>query len=233
MVKMYELTTTPAQAAAADRAAGEFDTYVRTLITDRRRRPSDDLLTGLVQATDDGRLSDAEIVSTVILLLNAGHEATVNTVGNGMVAFARHPDQWSRVVDGEVMAKVAIEEMLRFDPPLQLFERWVLDEGVEVGGQPIPAGEQVGLLFGSANRDPLRFADADRFDAGRGDSTHIGFGGGVHYCLGAPLARLELTVAVDALAARLPVLTLAVEPVRHDAYVIRGYRSVPLAVADY
>jgi len=229
MVKMYELATLEAQAVAADQAAAEFDGYVRALITDRRQRLGDDLLSGLVQAENDSRLSDGEIVSTVILLLNAGHEATVNTLGNGMVAFARHPDEWRRVVAGEVPAKVAVEEMLRWDPPLQLFERWVLTDGVEVGGQEIPVGEKIGFLFGSANRDPDRFGDADRFDAGRGDAKHIGFGGGIHYCLGAPLARLELEVAVAALARRLPVLELTVPPRRTGAFVIRGFQSVPLA----
>jgi cytochrome P450 len=228
MVKMYELVTTEAQAVAANQAAAEFDAYVRALVAERRQRPRDDLLTGLVQAEDDGHLTDAEIVSTVILLLNAGHEATVNTVGNGMVAFARHPDEWRRVVEEAVPAKVAVEEMLRWDPPLQMFERWVLADGVELGGRTIPVGAKVGFLFGSANRDPARFPDADRFDAGRGDSTHIGFGGGVHYCLGAPLARLELEVAVAALAKRLPTVELVEPPRRHHAYVIRGYDAVRL-----
>lgn len=228
MVKMYELVTPEANAIAANQAAAAFDEYVRTLIADRRRRLGDDLLSGLVQAEDESRLTDAEIVSTVILLLNAGHEATVNTLGNGMVAFAQHPDEWRRVTTGAVGPKVAVEEMLRWDPPLQLFERWVLTDGVEVRGQEIPVGEKVGFLFGSANRDPDRFSDADRFDAGRGDAKHIGFGGGIHYCLGAPLARLELEVATAALARRLPVLELVEPPQRTDAFVIRGYQSVPL-----
>ncbi len=229
MVKMYELVTPEAQAIAANQAAAEFDEYVRAVVADRRRRPGEDLLSGLVQAEDDGRLTDGEIVSTVILLLNAGHEATVNTLGNGMVAFARHPDEWRRVVSGEVEAKVAVEEMLRWDPPLQLFERWVLTDGVEVGGQEIPMGEKIGFLFGSANRDSDRFVDAERFDVGRGDAKHIGFGSGIHFCLGAPLARLELEVATAALVRRLPVLELTEPPQRTGAFVIRGYQSVPVA----
>lgn len=221
MVKMYELATTEAEMEAADGAARDFAAYVRNLIID----PPPGLVADLAQVADgtvEGRLSAEEIVSTTILLLNAGHEATVNTLGNGMAAFLAHPHQWRRVTSGEVPAKVAVEEMLRFDPPLQLFERWVLAPGVVVGDQEIPVGDKVALMFGSANRDPARFTDPDRFDAGRGDSTHIGFGGGVHYCLGAPLARLELEVVVAALARSAPGIALVEPPRRHLAYVIRG-----------
>src|SRR5919201_3880783 len=129
MVKMYEFDVPAAAAEAANRAAAEFQEYVRELIRARRAKPRDDMVTALVEArVDGGRLSDDEIVSTVIVLLNAGHEATVNTLGNGTLAFARHPEQWRRVVSGEVPADAAIEEMIRFDPPLQLFERWVLTD---------------------------------------------------------------------------------------------------------
>lgn len=223
MVKMYELATTEAQMVAADRAARDFAAYVRDLIAD----PPPGLVADLVHvAGAEGRLTDDEIVSTTILLLNAGHEATVNTIGNGMLAFLEHPDQWRRVTTGEVATKAAIEEMLRFDPPLHLFERYVRAEGVAVSGQQIPVGEKVALMFGSANRDPARFDDPDRFDAGRGDSTHIGFGGGIHYCLGAPLARLELDVMLAALAERAPDMALMAPPRRHLAYVIRGLEAL-------
>src|SRR5437588_3035134 len=121
----------------------------------------------VVACVDDAQLSDDEIVSTVIVLLNAGHEATVNTLGNGMLAFANHPDQWRRVVSGEVPAQAAVEEMIRFDPPLQLFERWVLAEDFAVGGVPIPLGAKIALLFGAANRDPRVFERPDEFDVNR------------------------------------------------------------------
>ena len=151
MVKMYELDTSDAQADAADRAAAAFRGYVLELIAERRLSPRDDMIGALAEArVDGGRLSDDEIVSTVIVLLNAGHEATVNTLGNGIRALAHHPGQWQALVDGEVDAAPAIEELIRWDPPLQLFERWVLDDGVEVAGVPCRAAR--GSLSSSARR---------------------------------------------------------------------------------
>src|SRR6478752_5232396 len=133
IVKMYELDTTDEQRLAADRAAAEFIAYVVALIAEKRRSPDQALVSQLVAVEEAGdRLSADEIVCTVIVLLNAGHEATVNTLGNGMRAFGLHPDEWQRVRSGEVAARTAIEEMLRWDAPLQLFERWVLDDGVEI-----------------------------------------------------------------------------------------------------
>src|SRR5437016_2706845 len=160
MVKMYEFDVSVEAATAANRAAAEFQDYVRELIRERRANPRDDMVTALVEARVDGaRLSEDEIVSTVIVLLNAGHEATVNTLGNGTLAFARHPEQWQRVVSGQVEPQAAIEEMIRFDPPLQLFERWVLADDFGIGDVPIPLGSKVSLLFGAANRDPRVFED--------------------------------------------------------------------------
>lgn len=230
IVKMYELTASDEQKAAADRAAADFMDYTRALLADKRTRPDGLLVSQLLGVEDGGaRLTDDEIVSTVIVLLNAGHEATVNTLGNGMRAFAHHPDQWRRVVDGEVSARTAVEEMIRWDPPLQLFERWVLDEGVSVAGQPLRVGDEIAMLFGSANRDPRRFTDPDLFDVGRGDTAHVGFGGGIHFCVGAPLARLELEVSVERLRRRLPELVLAAEPVYQPTFVIRGLRALTVS----
>jgi cytochrome P450 len=132
-------------------------------------------------------------------------------------------------VDGEVPARVAVEEVLRFDPPLQLFERWVLDAGVEIDGMALPVGSRVAMLLGSANRDPRRFPDPDRFDVGRGDAGHVAFGGGIHFCLGAPLARLEIETTLALLAARLPRLELAEEPVRRGGFQFRGHARMVLA----
>jgi cytochrome P450 len=230
IVKMYELHTPEGQKAAANEAARAFMDYTRTLIAEKRARPDEGLVSQLVAVEDEGeRLSEDEIVSTVIVLLNAGHEATVNTLGNGMRAFLRHPDEWTRVTSGDVPARTAVEEMIRWDAPLQLFERWVLDEGVEVAGRPLPVGAEIAMLFGAANRDPRRFPDPDRFDAGRGDGGHIGFGGGTHFCIGAPLARLELEVSLAGLARRFPGLTLTAELAYHPTFVIRGLQAVELA----
>jgi cytochrome P450 len=224
MVKMYELDTTEAQAEAATAAAGEFRDYVVSLIEQRRRDPRDDLVTRLVEARVEGeRLSDAQTVSTIIVLLNAGHEATVNTLGNGVLALLHHPEQWERLVAGEVGPAASVEELIRWDPPLQLFERWVLEDGVEIAGRTVPRGAKVALLFGSANRDPRAFEEADAFDVARANAAqHIGFGGGIHVCIGAPLARIELEAAVHALVEGAPGLELAEEPRRNRAFVIWG-----------
>jgi len=230
MVKMYELDTTLAQAEAATAAAAEFRDYVVSLIEERRREPQDDLVTRLVEARVEGeRLTDAQIVSTIIVLLNAGHEATVNTLGNGVRALLHHRDQWDRLVAAEVEPAAAVEELIRWDPPLQLFERWVLEDGVEIAGQAVPRGAKVALLFGAANRDPRVFDDAEAFDVGRANAAeHIGFGGGIHVCIGAPLARIELEAALRALVQAKPLLELAAEPRRNRAFVIWGLDRVEL-----
>jgi cytochrome P450 len=231
MVKMYEFEVPLDAAQAANDAAAEFQDYVRELIGERRANPRDDMVTALVQArVDGGRLSDDEIVSTVIVLLNAGHEASVNTLGNGMLAFARHPDQWRRVVDGSVPASAAGEEMIRFDPPLQLFERWVLVDDFALGGVPIPRGAKIALLFGSANRDPRVFNRPDEFDIARENAVqHIGFGGGIHVCIGAPLARIELEASLETLRRSWPDFRLTEEPRRTGAFVIWGLEALSLA----
>ena len=227
MVKMYELDTSEEQAQQAAAAAANFDSYVRGLIHFHRAVPRGGLIGELVHAEVDGeRLTEEEIVSTVIVLLNAGHEATVNTIGNGMTGFLRNRDEWHRVVDGWVPPSVAIEEMLRWDAPLQLFERWVLADDVAVAGTRFKFGDRIGMLFGSANRDPRAFDDPDEFQAARHGIHHIGFGGGTHHCLGAPLARLELDVAVTALVAVAPDMDLMEAPVRQNAFTIHGYQAV-------
>jgi len=231
MVKMYELDTSEEQAVAANAAAAAFREYTLSLIAERRRTPRDDLVSALVRARVDGEhLSDAEIVSTVIVLLNAGHEATVNTLGNGVRALMQHREQWQRLVDGDVAPGQAIEELMRFDPPLQLFERWVLEDGVEVGGRGISRGEKIAVLFGAANRDPRAFAAPDEFDVGRENAAeHISFGGGIHVCIGAPLARIELEASLRALIERCPGLALVADPPRIPAFVIWGLERVDVA----
>ena len=230
MVKMYEFDTTDAQASAATEAAGEFRGYVLDLIERRQREPRDDMVTALVEArVDGGRLTEAEIVSTIIVLLNAGHEATVNTLGNGIRALLRHPEEWDRLVAGEVTPALALEELIRWDPPLQLFERWVLEDGVEIAGRPVPKGQKLALLFGSANRDPRVFPDPECLDIERGNAAeHIGFGGGIHVCIGAPLARIELEASLRTLVEHAPRLELAAEPRRNPAFVIWGLEAVHL-----
>ena len=230
MVKMYEFDVPDAAAESANRAAAEFQEYVRALIAERRAQPRDDMVSALVGArVDGGRLSDDEIVSTVIVLLNAGHEASVNTLGNGVRALLRHPEEWRRLARGDVTAATAIEELIRFDPPLQLFERWVLTDGFSVGGVAIPRGNRIAMLFGAANRDPRVFDRPDEFDVGRPNAAqHIGFGGGIHVCIGAPLARIELAASVEALGSGWSELELREEPRRTGAFVIWGLEGLKL-----
>ena len=231
IVKMYELQTGQAQQQAAEDAAAAFIDYVRALIAARRQRPGPDLISALIEVADQGdRLTEDEIIGTVIVLLNAGHEATVNTLGNGMRALLTHPEQWARIVAGEIDPAVAVEEMIRWDGPLQMFERWVLADDVQIAGHRFGIGDRVGMLFGSANRDPARFTDPDTFDIGRGDGTHIGFGGGLHFCIGAPLARLEIAVSLAQLRAAAPRLELLSAPQYQPFFVIRGLTGLRVGV---
>jgi cytochrome P450 len=229
IVAMYEYRRTDEAGGRAVTAAAEFTAYMPDLAQRRRREPREDLVSHLVAAEDGGeRLSGDELVASAILLLNAGHEASVNAFGNGVVALLDHPDQLARVRDDSTLVEPAIEEMVRFDAPLQLFER-TAKEDVVVGDVPVPAGGRVAAMLGSANRDPAAFDRADAFDVSRRPNPHIGFGAGVHHCLGAPLARMELQVSLPALLRRCPGLHLSGDPVRRPTFVLRGYASVPVS----
>ncbi|TAL12839.1 MAG: cytochrome P450 [Chloroflexota bacterium] len=236
VVAMYEPDPAATAKARADEAAGEFLDLVHALIADRRADSADDLLTALTVAEAGGRrLDDDQIASTAMVLLMAGHEASVNAAANGVAAFARHPAEWQAVVSGAVRPAVAIEEVLRWDPPLQYFHRWVLDDGITIGGPDgiaIPRGQRVALMIGSANRDGRRFDEPDAFRAGRGETAHLSFGGGIHFCLGAPLARLELEVLFAALARRFRRFELLEGVERRAGFQFRGYSRLPIAVDD-
>ena len=229
IVAMYEYGRTEDAAARAVTAAAEFAAYMRELAEARRSQPREDLVSHLVAAEDGGeRLSPEELVASAILLLNAGHEASVNAFGNGVVALLANPDQLARVHADAGLVEPAIEEMIRYDSPLQLFERTAKTD-VVIGDVEIPAGGKVAALLGSANRDPAAFPDPDTFDVGRRPNAHIGFGAGLHHCLGAPLARMELQISLPTLLRRCPSLSLAGEPVRRPTFVLRGYASVPVS----
>ena len=233
VVSMYEPAPPDTQKARANVAAGEFLAYAHDLIRDRRRRPASDLLTSLIEADVEGdHLTDDQIASTAMVLLMAGHEASVNAAANGVAAFGRHPDEWHALRTGEVSVEVAVEEVLRWDPPLQYFHRWVLEDGFTVGGPdgvPIPRGERVGLMIGSANRDPRRFPDPDAFRIARGETAHLSFGGGIHFCVGASLARLELGLLFAALVRALPEIQVLEGAERRPGFQFRGYRRLPVA----
>ncbi|MET9697051.1 cytochrome P450 [Streptomyces sp. NPDC006529] len=227
---MYELRPGPESAARAVRASLEFSAYLRDLIAQRRTSPGPDLISALIAAHDEeggGRLSEQEMISTCVLLLNAGHEATVNTTANGWWALFRNPGALDRLRAGNPeKLSTAVDELMRYDTPLQLFERWVLDD-IRVGDTVIPRGAEVALLFGSANRDPARFTRPDELDLSRTDNPHLSLGAGIHYCLGAPLARLELIASFGALLdPAFPPLRLTREPQWRDGYVIRGLREL-------
>ena len=228
IVRMYEPSVAPEVQDAALGASQDFADYLRALISSRRSELGDDLLSDLIRAQDgDDGLTDDEVLASAILLLNAGHEASVNVFGNGLVALLDHPEQWQRVVDGEVAAEVAVEEMLRYDSALQLFERTATAD-VALADVPVATGEKVAVLLGAANRDPAVFDEPDALDVGRDPNPHLAFGAGVHFCLGAPLARVELAESLRLLVAAYPRLELAGTPQRRPTFVLRGYRSVPV-----
>jgi len=227
---MYELNPSEETAARAVRASAEFSDYLRDLIAARRKEPGDDLISGLIAAHDEGdRLTEQEMISTCVLLLNAGHEATVNATVNGWWALFRNPDQLAALRADHSLVPSAIEELMRYDTPLQLFERWVLDE-IEIDGTTVPRGAELALLFGSANHDPAVFTTPRRLDLTREDNPHISFSAGIHYCIGAPLARLELAASMRALLERTPTLSLAAEPHRKPNFVIRGLEGLVVEI---
>ncbi|MGY5044578.1 cytochrome P450 [Streptomyces sp. 900105755] len=227
---MYELNPSEDTAVKAVRASVEFSDYLRELIAERRKEPGDDLISGLIEAHDEGdRLTEQEMISTAVLLLNAGHEATVNATVNGWYALFRNPAQLAALRADHSLVPTAIEELMRYDTPLQLFERWVLDE-IEIDGTTVPRGAEIAMLFGSANHDPAVFRDPGHLDLTRRDNPHISFSAGIHYCIGAPLARLELAASMTALLERAPTLTLTAEPRRKPNFVIRGLEGLSVEV---
>lgn len=236
IVKMYEYQVNPAQRAAAEAAASDFVAYLRELVGERRRRPAADLISSLIAETDSAgsRLSEDELVTTCTLLLNAGHEASVNVVGNGVLALFNNPEQWQRLLAAEAagrsLVEPAVEELIRFDSPLQLFERTAISD-TAIGEVTVRAGEKIAALLGSANRDPAVFDQPDRLDVGRVDNPHLGFGAGIHFCVGAPLARVELQTSLRTLLRRFPSLRPAsseLGQLRRSEFVIRGVTALPV-----
>ncbi|WP_026313580.1 cytochrome P450 [Actinomadura flavalba] len=223
---MYELNPSEEVQHTAARAAAEFSDYLRGLARARRAEPRDDLVSALAQVVDDGdRLTEDELIGTCVLLLNAGHEATVNATGNGWWALFRNPGELARLRADHALIPTAVEELMRYDTPAPMFERWVLED-VTVAGATIPRGAEIALQFAAANRDPAVFADPDRLDLARDPNPHITFGLGVHYCLGAPLARIELAESMSAVLRLAPGLTLTRPPEWKPGYVLRGLQSL-------
>ncbi|MEU9019887.1 cytochrome P450 [Actinomadura sp. NPDC048394] len=223
---MYELNPPEEVQRTAVRAAVEFSDYLRELARSRRREPRDDLISALAQVVDEGdRLTEDELIGTCVLLLNAGHEATVNATGNGWWALFRNPAELERLRGDASLVPTAVEELLRYDTPAPMFERWVLED-ITVAGVDIPRGAEVALQFASANRDPAVFADPDRLDLARDPNPHITFGLGIHYCLGAPLARIELAESLSALLHLAPGLRPVSAPEWKPGFVLRGLQAL-------
>jgi cytochrome P450 len=224
--KMYELNPSVSSQQEAVRASREFSDYLRTLARQRRHADGDDLITLLAHVVDEGeRLTEDELVGTCVLLLNAGHEATVNSTLLGWWSLFRHPDALARLRADHTLIRTAVDELLRFDTPLQMFERWVL-EPVELHGVEIPRGAELGLLFGSANRDPGVFEAPGELRLDRSPNPHLTFGAGIHFCLGAPLGRVELESSFRAILERFPTMELVEEPRWKPNYIIRGLEGL-------
>jgi cytochrome P450 len=229
MVAMYQFSVTRAVEESAADAAREFADFMRAHARARRSDLRDDLISQLLRAeSDGGRLSEDELVTTCILLLNAGHEATVHAIGNGVKAALEHGVDAESAFATKASRAATVEEMLRLDAPLHLFQRYALED-VEFAGVRLKKGEKIGLLLGAANRDPERFLRPDAFDARRDPNPHLAFGAGIHFCVGAPLARLEMAIALPILFARLPRLRLAEPPRYRDAYHFHGLDALSVA----
>ena len=230
IVKMYEVDRTPEQEAEARTASVQFADYVDELAGRRAAAPGEDLLTDLVNARDGSdRLSARELVATAVLLLNAGHEASVNGFGNGLHSWlTADPRPGVEVGDPAAVSRL-VEEFLRHDSPLHLFER-TAKEPAEVAGIRLEPGDKVAALLGAANRDPVVFAEPDRFDPTRDPNPHLAFGAGIHFCIGAPLARLELEISLRTLLGRFPDLDV-VEAVRRPTFVLRGFERLVVSPA--
>ena len=223
---MFELNPSLDYQQRATRASAEFSGYLRELLRSRQGRAAQDLLADLSQAAEAGdRLSEDELVATCVLLLNAGHEASVNGAANSWWALFRHPATLAHLRERVDLVPTAIEELLRFDTPAPIFERWVLED-IEVEGVRIPRGQEVALLFAAANRDPRVFPNPDRIVLDRDPNPYLSFGAGIHYCLGAPLAKLEFDILFRQMLERMPHLELVSEPRWKPRFVLRGLEAI-------
>ena len=226
MTLIYELNPSDEYRQRAIAASAEFEAYLRDLARARRAAPQTDLMSELSAVAEGGdRLTEDELIATAVLLLNAGHEASVNGAANSWWALFRHPDALARLRADPSLIPTAIEELLRFDTPAPMFERWVL-EPIEVAGVPIPRGQELALQFASANRDPAAFDRPDEIVLDRAPNAYLSFGAGIHYCIGAPLAKVEFDILFRRILERLPDLALAEEPLWKPRFILRGLQAL-------
>jgi cytochrome P450 len=226
MVRMYQHKPTSQDGKNAVTATHEFSAYLRGLMDERRADPGDDLISLLIEAHEQGgRLTEDEVIANCVLLLNAGHEATVNVIGNGVYALLKNPEQLHKLREEPELINTAVDEILRYDSPLHYFNRWVLED-VQIGEQTFAFKTEIAIVLGAANRDPAVFDKPDQLDITRTRNPHLSFGGGIHYCIGAPLARLELQTALPILLERLPDLRLDDEPRFANTYSFRGLEAL-------
>jgi cytochrome P450 len=229
-----EPTLTPEMLERGNRAVTEFLDYLKTLVAARRRKPGDydtDVLTRLIQGEQDGeRLTEKELYHQCIFMLNAGHETTTNLIGNGLWLLLTHPEELARLRADPTLVPSAIEEMLRYEGPIQLNNRR-LKAAMDIGGKSLAEGTSITIAIGGANRDPAQFPDPDRFDVGRKPNRHVAFGQGDHACSGMNVARMEGRVAFSRLLARFPKIELAGEPERDRRIRFRGFRNLPIRVS--
>jgi len=231
IVKMYEFDVSVEEEVAARDASSEFAAMITTMVENRKANPTNDLVSELARVEESGeKLTLRELIATCVLLLNAGHEASLNAFGNGFVA-AMNDGQAAetlRTRPREVTA-TAVEEFFRFDAPLQLFERTATTP-TEISGVTIPTGAKIAALLGSANRDSLVFDNPEKINLERNPNNHISFGGGIHFCLGAPLARLELSTSLPALFERFPTIQMTEKPELRETFVLRGYSEIKVGI---
>lgn len=210
------------------RGLREMNTYLRELIALRRREPGEDMLTAMMARDPNNpgdRLSDDELVGMCSLLLFAGHETTTNSIANGVFTLLRHPGQLALLRERPELLGNAVEELLRFDGPIKVLNRWVIQDA-EIGGRPIKTGERVHIVLAGANRDPRRFADPNRLDVTRAPNPHVAFGKGIHACVGAQLARIETRIAIDRIVSRLPGMRLSEAPTWHSSLASRAMNTL-------
>jgi cytochrome P450 len=229
LLGMIDIVPDPEKLRQGEMSVQKFFDYFRELIAERRKNPQDDLISALVTVEEEGtQLNDHELLANLVLLLAAGHETTAGLIGNGMLALLRHPDELAKLRSDPALLRDAVEELLRYDSPVQFFGRNVLED-VSIDGKIIRKGQTVFIMPGAINRDPAQFPDPDRLDITRKENRHLAFGYGIHFCLGAPLSRIEGQIAIGTLIHRMKTLVLDMESVKwRDSLAVRGLKVLPV-----